>query len=114
LGDGQNAFLPFNRSEFHSLLWEYIQELGIPVDFSTAVDDYFETGKEAGVIFADGLNVTADIIVAADGVGYKSWSLDLGEKDVAISLGFACYRATFPASDALKNPRIAKGIRKPA
>lgn len=103
-----NASLSFNRSELHTLLWEYIQELGIRVDFSAAVDDHFETNDEASVVLADGQKLTADIVVAADGVGSKSWSMVLGEKDVTISSEFACYRANFQAGEALKNPIIAK------
>lgn len=108
MGDGQNASLSFNRSELHTLLCEYIQELGIRVDFSAAVDNYFETNNEEGVILTDGQKLTADIVVAVDGVGSRSWSLVLGEKDVVISSEFACYRATFPAGEALKNPIIAR------
>lgn len=47
-------------------------------------------------------------MVAADGVGSKSWSLVLGRKDAPISSGFACFRSTFPASVAMANPIIAK------
>jgi len=108
LGDGQNASLPVNCSELNTLLWEYTQELGIPIDFSAVVDDYFETDNEAGIILTGGQKLTADIVVAADRVGSKSWSLVLGEKDVAISSEFAYYRAAFPAGEALKNPIIAK------
>lgn len=108
MGDGQNASLSFNRSELHTLLCEYIQGLGIRVDFSAAVDNYFETNNEEGVILTDGQKLTADIVVAADGVGSRSWSLVLGEMDVVIGSEFACYRETFPAGEALKNPIIAR------
>ncbi|KAF7593736.1 hypothetical protein BBP40_010911 [Aspergillus hancockii] len=108
LGDGQNASYAFNRSELHAALWGYVQELNIKVEFSTTVESYFETDSEGGVTLADGQNISADLVVAADGVGSKSWALVLGKKDVPISSGFACYRATFPAGPALKNPIIAK------
>ncbi|GAB1194231.1 hypothetical protein APSETT444_003474 [Aspergillus pseudonomiae] len=108
LGDGKDLSMAFNRFELHSALWEYVQELGIRVDFSTTVEDYFETDVEGGVVLANGSMLTADVVVAADGVGSKAWSLVLGTKDVPISSGFACYRATFPAGPALDNPIIAK------
>ncbi|KAF7627748.1 FAD binding domain protein [Aspergillus flavus] len=108
LGDGKDISMAFNRSELHNALWEYVQELGIRVDFSTTVEDYFETDEAGGVVLADGKKLTADIVVAADGVGSKAWSLVLGKKDVPISSGFACYRATFPSGPALENPIIAK------
>lgn len=108
LGDGKDISMAFNRSELHNALWEYVQELGIRVDFSTTVEDYFEKDEAGGVVLADGKKLTADIVVAADGVGSKAWSLVLGKKDVPISSGFACYRATFPSGPALENPIIAK------
>lgn len=108
LGDRKDISMAFNRSELHAALWEYVQELGIRVDFSTTVEDYFETDEAGGVVLADGSTLTADIVVAADGVGSKAWSLVLGKKDAPISSGFACYRATFPAGPALENPIIAK------
>jgi 2-polyprenyl-6-methoxyphenol hydroxylase-like FAD-dependent oxidoreductase len=108
IGDGENKSAAINRSELHGLLWDYVQGLGINVDFDKAVDEYFESDTHGGVVLQDGQKVTADIVVAADGVGSKSWPLVLGQKDKPISSGFACYRATFPASPALENPIIAK------
>ncbi|GFF48251.1 monooxygenase [Aspergillus udagawae] len=108
IGDGENRSAALNRSELHGLLWDYVQELGIKVDFDKWVDEYFETDTHGGVVLADGQRVTADIVVAADGVGSKSWPLILGQKDKPTSSGFVCYRATFPAGPALQNPIIAK------
>ncbi|KAF7169116.1 hypothetical protein CNMCM5623_001924 [Aspergillus felis] len=111
IGDGVNRSAALNRSELHSLLWDYVQELGIEVGFDKEVDEYFETDTHGGVVLADGQRLTADIVVAADGVGSKSWPLVLGQKDKPTSSGFACYRATFPAGPALENPIIAKEPR---
>ncbi|RHZ67176.1 uncharacterized protein CDV56_109471 [Aspergillus thermomutatus] len=108
IGNGVSRSAALNRSELHGLLWDYVRQMGIEVDFSKAVDEYFETDTHGGVVLADGQRLTADIVVAADGVGSKSWPLVLGEKDVPTSSGFACYRATFPAGPALENPIIAK------
>ncbi|KAF4168871.1 hypothetical protein CNMCM6936_000816 [Aspergillus lentulus] len=108
IGDGENKSAAINRSELHGLLWDYVQELGIKVDFDIAVDEYFESDTHGGVVLQGGQKLTADIVVAADGVGSKSWPLVLGQKDKPISSGFACYRATFPAGPAQENPIIAK------
>ena len=51
--------------------------------------------------------LTADLVVAADGVGSKSWELVAGRKEAPISSGFVLYRVTFPAAPALENPVIA-------
>ncbi|KAB8074419.1 hypothetical protein BDV29DRAFT_190994 [Aspergillus leporis] len=50
-------------------------QLGIKVEFSTTVEDYFETDGEGVVILADGQKLAADLVVAADGVDSKSWAL---------------------------------------
>jgi 2-polyprenyl-6-methoxyphenol hydroxylase-like FAD-dependent oxidoreductase len=100
--------LPVNRSEFHAMLYEYAQGLGISIRFNATVVEYYESEGHAGVILSNGQKEEADVVVAADGVGSKAWRLILGTKDEPISSGFALYRVTFPAGPALENPTIAK------
>jgi 2-polyprenyl-6-methoxyphenol hydroxylase-like FAD-dependent oxidoreductase len=73
------------------------------------VASYFESQDEklGGVVLSDGRTLTADLVVAADGVGSKSWELVVGRKENPISSGFVLYRVTFPAAPALENPVIA-------
>lgn len=104
----ENPSLVFNRSDLHTLLYEYARSVGIQILFDTTVAEYYETADSAGVVLSDGLSLEADLVVAADGVGSKSWGLVIGQKEVPISSGFALYRVTFPAGPALKNPIIAK------
>ncbi|KAJ0339371.1 hypothetical protein COL922a_004482 [Colletotrichum nupharicola] len=61
-----------------------------------------------GVILSDGRKLTADIVVAADGVGSKSWSLVTGAKEKPISSGYALYRTSYPAEKALESPDLAE------
>jgi 2-polyprenyl-6-methoxyphenol hydroxylase-like FAD-dependent oxidoreductase len=105
LGDKKNPSMAIYRSELHKVLHEYASLLGIPIEFSTHAVDYFEIEDHGGVELADGRKLTADIVVAADGVGSKSWHL-VGEKTAPISSGFVLYRVTFPAVPALENPTI--------
>ncbi|CAN9232673.1 unnamed protein product [Alternaria alternata] len=107
LGDEKNPSMAIYRSELHKVLHEYASLLGIPIDFSTSAVDYFETEDHGGVELADGRKLTADIVVAADGVGSKSWHL-VGEKTAPMSSEFVLYRVTFPAAPALENPTIRK------
>lgn len=99
--------LGMSRADFHDALHQYVKKLGIEVRFSTRVADYFETSDAAGVLLDDGSTATADIIVAADGIGSKSWSLVSGAKETPISSGFALFRATYPIELALDKPSIA-------
>jgi 2-polyprenyl-6-methoxyphenol hydroxylase-like FAD-dependent oxidoreductase len=107
LGDEKNPSMAIYRSKLHKVLHEYASFLGIPIEFSTNAVDYFETEDHGGVGLADGRKLTADIVVAADGVGSKSWHL-VGEKTAPISSGYILYRVTFPAAPALGNPTIKK------
>ena len=73
LGDKKNPSVAIYRSELHKVLHEYASSLGIPIEFSTSTIDYFENEDHGGVELADSCKLTADIVVAADGVGSKSW-----------------------------------------
>ena len=110
IGDPKDPSLAIYRSKLHKVLHEYVSELGIPIEFSATASDFFEAGDHAGVIMSDGRKLTADVVVAADGVGTKSWMLVVGSKEPPISSGFILYRVTFPAGPALENPIIAKEL----
>ncbi|KAF6787322.1 FAD binding domain protein [Colletotrichum musicola] len=106
LGEG----LGMSRSEFHSLLHQYAQRVGVPIRHSARAVDYFETNEQAGVVLEDGEEIAADIVVAADGIGSRSWRLVAGTKEQPISSGFAMFRSTFPVELALRNPLVAEGL----
>lgn len=112
IGDPENPSLAIYRSKLHKLLYEYALELNIPMEFSATLSEYVETQDHGGAILVDGRRLTADLVVAADGIGSKSWALVLGKKYAPISSGFVLYRVTFPAAPALKNPVIAKELKE--
>jgi 2-polyprenyl-6-methoxyphenol hydroxylase-like FAD-dependent oxidoreductase len=109
IGDPTNPSLAIYRSKLHKCLYEYALSLNIPMVFNAGVASYFESqdDKLGGVVLSDGRTLTADLVVAADGVGSKSWELVTGKKEAPISSGFVLYRVTFPAAPALENPVIA-------
>ncbi|CAG9992203.1 unnamed protein product [Clonostachys byssicola] len=108
LGTPDDPTLVFNRFEFHNILEEYARSLDIPIEFSSNAVAYFESDEKGGVELSDGSKLEADIVVAADGVGSKSWKLILGEKNEPVSSGYALYRVSFPVGPAMENPIIAK------
>ncbi|CAI7599792.1 unnamed protein product [Penicillium pancosmium] len=108
IGDPNEPSLAIYRSKLHNVLYEYASQLGISVEFSATASEFFETDNHGGVVLADGRTITADVVVAADGVGSKSWALVVGSKEPPISSGFVLYRVTFPVAPALENPVIAK------
>ncbi|RGP78644.1 FAD nad p-binding domain-containing [Fusarium longipes] len=107
MGISDDPSLPIYRSKLHNLLFEYAEQIGIPIEFSATALKFFETDDQGGVVLSDGRRLTADVVVAADGVGSKSWELVVGSDDPPVSSGFVLYRVTFPAAPALENPVIA-------
>ncbi|KAG2418549.1 hypothetical protein HFD88_001650 [Aspergillus terreus] len=107
MGIADDPSLPIYRSKLHNLLSEYAEQLGIPIEFSATASEFFETDDHGGVVLSDGRRLTADVVVAADGVGSKSRALVVGSNDPPISSGFVLYRVTFPVAPALENPVIA-------
>ena len=107
IGDPNNPSLAIYRAKLHNVLFEYVEQLGIPIEFSATGSEFFEADDHGGVALSDGRRLTADVVVAADGVGSKSWALVTGNKESPISSGFVLYRVTFPVAPALKNPVIA-------
>jgi 2-polyprenyl-6-methoxyphenol hydroxylase-like FAD-dependent oxidoreductase len=107
IGNPDDPSLAIYRSKLHNVLYEYAEQLGIPIEFSATASEFFETDDHGGVVLSDGRRLTADIVVAADGVGTKSWALVVGSKEPPISSGFVLYRVTFPVAPALENPILA-------
>lgn len=110
LGNSKHPAMPMSRPSFHELLYTYVQELGIAVELGRNVVSYFEDGERGGVTYADGTKETADVVVAADGVGSRAWSLVTGEKQEATSSGFAIHLATYPTEVAFRNPLVKEGF----
>jgi 2-polyprenyl-6-methoxyphenol hydroxylase-like FAD-dependent oxidoreductase len=108
-GATENPSLNVFRKRLHNLLNAYVKELGIPVMYEAKVGTYFETNSTGGVILDTGKRISADVVVAADGVGSRSREIIDGNRDKPISSGFVVYRASFPAGPAIeKYPLIAK------
>lgn len=69
-----------SRPKFHAMFVEQLGKCGIEIEFDKEVVNYYEdmeTG-DAGVILKDGSRHGADLVVAADGVKGRSWSLVAG------------------------------------
>jgi 2-polyprenyl-6-methoxyphenol hydroxylase-like FAD-dependent oxidoreductase len=84
-----------------------VEKLGIKLEFSSRVVDYFEdteSGK-GGVTTDDGKRYEADVVIAADGVGSKSQRL-VGGQVRARPSGRAMWRAAFPIEHLDKNPEV--------
>ncbi|KAL6703090.1 hypothetical protein ACN47E_010227 [Coniothyrium glycines] len=109
VGDKNDPSLAIYRKKLQKLMYEYSQELGIPITYEQKVVEYFESDSDtAGVVLADGSKQTADLVVAADGVGSRSRIIVDGFRDAPpISSGFILYRASYPNTEIMKDPMVA-------
>ncbi|KAL1977280.1 hypothetical protein VTN31DRAFT_139 [Thermomyces dupontii] len=95
-----------HRGELHTVVFNYAKdELGIPIHLGHNVTQYWEDDDHAGIILEDGTKVTADVVIGSDGVRSKARELVLGYEDKPKSSGYAVYRAWFPNTDMIKDPR---------
>ncbi len=95
-----------NRPKFVATLIAQVKRLGIDITFGKRVVDYFEDHK-AGVVLDDGATLTADLVIAADGIGTKSNKLVMGGDSRAYPSGFSIFRTAFPVELAIVDPEIA-------
>src|SRR5277367_6193744 len=62
--------LYLNRSRTQRFMYEYAVSIGIRFHFGCQITEFFEGDGEAGII-VNGSKVTADAVIAADGVHTK-------------------------------------------
>jgi 2-polyprenyl-6-methoxyphenol hydroxylase-like FAD-dependent oxidoreductase len=108
--DSPETPVPIHRAKLQRALYDYVVSLCISVTFSNHVSQYFDARdtEKAGVITDVGERFEADLIVAADGVGSKSWKLIQVSQSEARSSGFAVYRTAFPTEVAHGEPAVAE------
>lgn len=100
--------LVLNRSTTVCTMYEYGKSLGIDLRFGVSVSNYWEDDKEAGVV-ADGERLSADCVIASDGLHSKARPIITGDTRPLTSSGSAAYRAGFPA-EILKDDPDAKWL----
>lgn len=91
-----------HRAEIHEIVFRHAKARGIDVRLGQNVTDYFETDDEAGVI-SNGERLTADCVVAAEGVKSKGRKIVLGYEDRPKASGYAVFRAWMKTDELAKN-----------
>ncbi|KAF9880157.1 FAD binding domain-containing protein [Colletotrichum karsti] len=96
-----------SRPGLAEMLYQQCQRLGIPVTFGVSIVDYTENADEgsATAVSDDGRRFTADVVVAADGLGTKSHKAVMGEVIRAVPTGFVICRI-FYRLDPVKNAEL--------
>ncbi|KAI1402508.1 putative monooxygenase [Hypoxylon fuscum] len=93
-----------HRGEFHEIVYNHAKEIGVEIRLGARVEDYFEDDEKAGVVLASGERITADVVVAAEGVRSKGRKIVLGFEDAPKPSGYAVYRSWFSADEIAKDP----------
>ncbi|KAI0119687.1 putative monooxygenase [Daldinia grandis] len=91
-----------HRGDYHEAFIQAVEDAGIEIQMGREVVAYDEL--KPSVIFTDGTEDTADLIVGADGIKSRARELVLGFEDSPKSSGYSCYRAYFPGKHLQEDP----------
>ncbi|KAF2184137.1 salicylate hydroxylase [Zopfia rhizophila CBS 207.26] len=95
-----------HRGEMHEIVWDHALSIGVEIKMGKKVSEYFETDNEAGVI-VNGERISADVVLAGDGVRSTARTIVLGFEDKPKSSGYAVYRAWMGTEKLKENPLTA-------
>ncbi|KAI0521877.1 putative monooxygenase [Xylaria bambusicola] len=95
-----------HRGEFHEIVYKHALEIGVDIRLGARVEDYFESDDEAGVVLEGGERITANIVLAAEGVRSPGRKIVLGYEDKPKASGYAVYRVWFDADEIAKDPDL--------
>ncbi|KAI1209088.1 FAD/NAD(P)-binding domain-containing protein [Annulohypoxylon truncatum] len=95
------------------MLHNQCKRLGIPVTFGVAIEKYEEDVNKgnATVVSHDGRQFTADVVIAADGIGTKSHGVTLGYPVRAIKTGYEVYRTMYSTQHLKDAPFIENALQ---
>ncbi|KAI8957753.1 putative monooxygenase [Daldinia sp. FL1419] len=91
-----------HRGDYHEAFIQAVKDAGIEIQMGKEVVAYDES--KPSIIFADGTELVADLIVGADGIKSRARELVLGFEDAPKSSGYSCYRAYFPGKHLREDP----------
>ncbi|KAB5566064.1 hypothetical protein GE09DRAFT_727841 [Coniochaeta sp. 2T2.1] len=99
-----------HRGELHSIIFNHLKDRGVDIRLGQRVTDYFETEDHAGVVVNGKDRLTADVVIAAEGVRSRGRKIVLGFDDNPKSSGYAVYRAWFPGDAIAKHPLLKQFV----
>lgn len=93
-----------SRGHAQKVLYEHAVEIGVEFQFDARVSEYFEEDDHAGIRVGDE-RLTADGVIAADGVHSTARKYVTGKQEHPRTSGFAVYRAWFPLDALARDER---------
>ncbi|KAI1775777.1 FAD/NAD(P)-binding domain-containing protein [Hypoxylon cercidicola] len=108
-------FWDFHRANLHRCLLDRAIELGAQLHVRSRVQTikYAQDGLTATAVLNDGRNMSADLIVGADGISSHLREVLLGKPDPPLPTGDLAYRLLINAKDMLADPDLQHFIQNP-
>lgn len=97
-----------NRPALHKMLADQVARAGLTIEYGQHVLRYEEGQFKAYVTLENDEKVEADVVIAADGIGSKSFTITLGHQVRAKTTGVSMYRALLPINQALMDPIVGE------
>ncbi|KAK4224932.1 hypothetical protein QBC38DRAFT_484386 [Podospora fimiseda] len=92
-----------HRGDYHDIFLKWVQERQIPILMNSKVISYADTSPHPSLTLSTGQTISADLIIAADGIKSFARHLVLNTLDDPISSGYACFRAYFSPSPSMQS-----------
>lgn len=113
LGYSAGSGYAANRGDMAVVFYKHALNIGIDIRLGQRITEYFETESEAGIL-VNGKKISADCVLACDGVHSKARGFIIGNTGAPHATGYAVYRAWFNGKEARMNPKtkwITEGTR---
>lgn len=102
-----------HRGDYHDVFLEWVSRRGIDIRMGSEVVQYDDVDPQPIITLKSGEKLSADIIVAADGIKSLARPLVLKMQDDPVSSGYACFRAFFkPTKEQRQDPTINKYMQE--
>lgn len=106
----------FHRANLHKCLLERTLQLGGEVRCKARVKDVIcdeSTGTARVVLYDDGTELVADLVVGCDGINSRLREVMLGHKDPPTRTGDLAYRLLLSTEEMQKDPELAGFVTDP-
>lgn len=95
-----------HRADFHRVLSSKAQAIGVKLQLGASVDGLEEIQTKPIVVLRDGQRLTADLVVACDGIKSRTREILQGKPDPPVDTGDIAYRILIPASEMRKHEEL--------
>lgn len=106
-------FWDFHRANLHQCLLDRAVELGAEVLCKARVDHVKFGDETSTVVLHDGREMTADLVIGADGIASRMRECLVGHKDPPTPTGDLAYRLLLKTKDMMEDPELRNFVTDP-